>query len=252
MATTVSKLITEAFLDMGAIAAGGSPNTDEQDDAFLRLNQLISSWSNEELTVYQQLMSTFNLQAGVDAYTVGTTGTFSTAARPQRITAWRSKSGHVVRGGAPMSMEAFGAMSAQEQARLLEINAQAVLSGQIAAMPASIVSPCPSLVGADANYPNLNLRVFPPPSSAPGTIEVDYWTPLPKFAAVGDTVNLPDGFEDALHFNLAVALYPQYSRPGGPDPMLIENARRSKSVIIAINSAARGANQQQQAPPQAA
>src|SRR5579883_1336177 len=111
-------------------------------------------------------------------------------------------------------------------------------------------TPIPAMVAADTSFPLINLRVFPPPSSSPGTIELAFWTPLLKFATVGDTVNMPDGWEDLLHFDLALRLYPQYARSSGLDPGLAANAQNAKAALIPQNTMSAPA--QPQAPQQAA
>jgi hypothetical protein len=92
----------------------------------------------------------------------------------------------------------------------------------------------PMFLAADTSWPLINIRVFPAPIG--GNIEVVFWTPITAFATVGDTVNLPPGFEEMLHFNLSLRLYPKYARVGGIPPELAANAQNSKAVIVAMNS----------------
>lgn len=211
----VSDLIIEAFLDMGAIAPGELPTTAEQSDAFLRLNQMIKSWAIEKLTIPQYAHTSFTPTAGITAYTLGTGGSFATAARPIRVTGATSVSGNFRSAVEVMSFEKFGATVADP------MGSSAVLALKLA---------------ADGAYPSINLRVFPVPAPGPGSLLIDYWTALAAFATVGDTVNLSEGIEDALHFNLAIALYPQYARAGGIDPVLASNAQNSKAALVALNA----------------
>jgi hypothetical protein len=106
-----------------------------------------------------------------------------------------------------------------------------------------------TILAADRDSPSINLRVFPMPASGPGSLWLDYWIALAQFGSVSDTVDLPTGYEDALHFNLALRLYPQYGRPGGIDPVLAANAQISKAALVDLNSQIIG---RPAAPPAAA
>lgn len=64
---------------------------------------------------------------------------------------------------------------------------------------------------------------------------------------MGDTVNFPSGFEDALHFGLAVRLYHAYPRQGGIPPELAANAQNTKAAIVQQNTMGAAPQQQQQA-----
>jgi hypothetical protein len=230
MATLVSDLITEAFLDLGLISPGQSITTEEQTDAFLRLNQMLASWSTEHTSVFTEQHGSFNLTAGTDGYTMGPSGTFSTSARPVKICGVSAASGLFRVPVKLVSWEDFHALVSNDR---------------------GVTSILPQALAADNGYPLLSLKVFPMPAAGAGTLDIDYWTPLSKFSTVSDTVDLPPGFEEALHFNLAVRLYPQYSRNNGIDQALLLNAQNSKAGITALTASVLG-NAAQPIPAQPA
>jgi hypothetical protein len=96
MPTTVTQLIHSSFRLIGAIASGETLETAELNDAFASLNQMIASWSDEQLSVFHIRMDTFSL-TGAPSYTMGPAGVFS-AARPTRVVAARASSGNHGRG----------------------------------------------------------------------------------------------------------------------------------------------------------
>ena len=204
--------------------------------------------------VFNQVEQSWPLSSGVVAYTLGAAGSLATTGglRAQKITAWRAASGDMTKGGEVLAMEDFGAAATMAQAQLIQLATRAALKGVIASVPSTITTPIPSVVGADTSYPSINIRVFPPPSSAPGVIELHYWTPIASFSTVGDTVSLPPGYEDMLHFNLAVHLAPQYARATGITQELAANAQNSKAAIIQQNTMMRVAPPPQAAPQKAA
>lgn len=226
MANSVADLITESFIDLAVIQPGETITTDMLANAFRMLNQLIASLSVERTIGYLAQHTNYTLVAGTAVYTLGVGGTLNTAIHPVRATSWSSASGQFSSGGLVLSMDEF---------RVKTLNATARRSV------------LPELIGADQKYPLITIEVFPTPDTAPGTLRLDYWTPIPQFATSGDTVDLPDGYEAMLHFNLAVALAPQYARQGGVTPELAANAQNSKAVIASKNADILGLNQQQPA-----
>lgn len=191
MATLVSDIITEAFLDLAAIDPGVAITTAEQTDAFLRLNQLIASWSTEQFTVFGATHTALTVTAGTGTYTVGTGGTLVTAARPVRITGAQSVSGSFRQSVEVISWDEFASRISD---------------------PIGATSVIPKVMAADQGFPSINIKLFPTPAASPGTLWLDYWVAITAFATVGDTVTLPPGYERALHLGLAVELYPQYSK----------------------------------------
>lgn len=215
MATLVSDIINQAFLDLNVVAPGEGITTAEQTDAFLRLNQMIASWSREQLTVPQLVHQIFTPTAGTFAYTLGTGGTLASSSAPVRVTGATSYSGNFRSPVRIVSHEEFGATV-----------------GDDAGSTAVLVK----VLAADGDSPNINVRLWPTPAAGPGSLEITYWAALAAFATVGDSVTLPEGFEDALHFNLAVRLYPQYGRQGGIDQVLASNAQTTKAALVQLNA----------------
>jgi hypothetical protein len=214
----VSDLITAAFEDVGLIAVGETIPTAIQTDAFSRLNQIIDLVSADGLTNPNQVTQTFNLSAGVTAYTLGSGGTLATfgGLRALKVTAWRAfYQGILHTGGRVLSLAEFGQQAKQ------------ILGEQ---------SAVPGIVGADVAFPLINVRVFPPPSFTPGQLELAYLTPIPNFATVGDTVtSMAHGLVKFLRALLAQDLFPQYGRPAMKD-VVWDNVREAKQSLIVENA----------------
>ncbi|HEY1340989.1 MAG TPA: hypothetical protein VGF59_25935 [Bryobacteraceae bacterium] len=228
---TWNDLITLAFEDLAVIQPGEPISTAMQTDAQSRLNALIGSLNTEGATVFNQVMQTFTLTAGTTAYTLGSGGTLATTGglRAQKVTAWRAfSSTTVTNGGAPLSMAEFGAaVGASDEG----IGMQSVI---------------PKFLGADTAYASVNIRIWPPPSSSPGSLELAYWTPISQISDFTASISLPDGWIDMLHFNLAVRLAPLYARQGGISQELAANAQNTKAALVSQNQmtpAAPGAQQ---------
>lgn len=224
----VSDLITESFIDLGVIAPGETITTAMQTNAFLVLQQMMAGLSVEQAMNYVVYHQIFTLVAGTSAYTVGTGGTLVATANPNRITGWQSISNNFRNGGQIISFEEFHA-TIKDPFGSRSIIAQAVAADQL--------------------YPSINILVWPTPDTSPASLQLDYYASLPAYSTVGDTVTLPDGWQAMLHFNLAIALAPQYARQGGVPDALAANAQNSKALIVQKNAAIIGLTQ---APQQAA
>jgi hypothetical protein len=228
----VSDIITEAFIDLAEITVGRLISVPEQTDAFLRLNQMLLQWSLEQLMVYTVEHDSLSLTAGTASYTVGTGGSLASTANPVRITGASSVAGNFLQAMRLMSFAEFTAELKDD------LGAATVLATALA---------------ADNAWPSINIRVYPMPAPNPGTLLLDYWTALTAFTAVTETVNLPPGFEDALHFNLALRLYPEYVNGGTPPLAVVEgNARSSKMAIVALNAQINAQRVDSMAAPQRA
>jgi hypothetical protein len=212
---------------MGSITAGGSISTAQQTAAFLILQQMWAGWSTEQdmsNAVYHQA---FTLTAGQNAYTLGTAGTLVATANPLRVTAATSTSGAFRNPVTVVSFDKFD---------------------QLVADGTGKTSVLAELVAVDNSYPTKNIRVYPTPAASPGSLTLEYFAQLAQFATVGDSLNLAPGYEEALHYNLAVALYPQYRRAAGIPPELAILAENSKRRIMDLNRSILGLQQAAQTP----
>lgn len=223
MATTVTNIIDMAFNDLGVTMPGETVSAGISGAAFLVFQQLMASLSVEQVMNYVFYHQIFTLTAGTSGYTVGTAGSLTATANPQRITGWQSVSGNFRNGGPIISFEQF----------------HATVKDPIASR--SILA---QVVAADQLYPSINILVWPTPDTSPANLQLDYYASLPTYSAVGDTVTLPDGWILMLHYQLALMLAPQYARVGGVPESLAADAQNAKAAIAAKNAAIIGLTQQ--------
>lgn len=222
-APLVSDIIQQAYEDIGVVQVGELVSPTLQTNGFLILNELLNSLSAEKYSVFTQLFGTYALQGGVSAYTLGVGGSFGTSVRAQRAVSWSAVYFNFRTGGPILSFPEFQAAAVD---------------------PIGVTSAIPKIVGADEAWPLINVRVFPiPATGGSGSIEIAYWTVIQQFVAVGDTISLPPGYFQMLHWNLAVLLYPKYARVGGMPPEVAAMAQNSKLSLVQQNSPAQQAAQ---------
>ncbi len=250
----VSALIQETYEDLAVVQPGEAISTAMQTTGFARLNELLQSLSTEGATVFDQRVGSFAVASGTANYTFGASGTWNSTVRAQKITAWKIATASFVSGGAALPFDAFDAAARAAQVAFIEAQQTAIAMAAdtqakiIASMgpfyqtPSFVLTPpslasiaVPMVLGADTAWPLINVRVWPTPTQN-ATAEIAYWVPIVAFSAVGDTINLPPGWEAMLRSNLAVTLYPMFERVAGMPPALAANAQNTKAAIIQQNT----------------
>lgn len=185
--TTARSIIRRSLQKIGVLYKSEQPSADEADDGLFSLNAMVSSWSNRSMLIIARTVETFNLQGGVAAYTMGPGGDFNTIRPIQFITGYTSD------GAINYPLESI---SDEEFAGIT--------------FP-SIQIPFPEFVNFTGGSPLATLNFYPVPSSAfPVTLYTE--KQLSSFSTLDSVVDLPPGWEQALIYNLAMLLAPEYGQ----------------------------------------
>jgi hypothetical protein len=202
MPTTVTQLIHSSFRLIGAIASGETLEANELTDAFAALNQLVSSWNTEGASIVGRKRLLVSVGGG-NSYTL--------SERPVKVESASVQSGGI---DSPLEIvDSVGWESTPEKA------AQSVYVKKLF---------------CDYGYPTATVYIAPIPRLG-GTLEVWIYVVIPAFAAVDQIIDLPEGYEMALRFNLALALLPEYPR-SQVDPTLVPQAQQYKAAIMQLNA----------------
>lgn len=226
MSVLASNIVDQAFEDLGVIRPGESVTSALQNSAFLVLQQRWALNMLEKTFGTQWYHQVFTLTAGTSVYTVGTAGTLAATADPVAIVGWRSASGNFESAGDIISFEEFDAKWQNSHAE------------------ASVLA---KAVAADGGYPNKTIRVAPVPATSPGSLILDYYSQMAGFAILSDPAPVAPGYQDFLHNDLALALYPRYARATAISlQALAANRKNALEIITGLNARILGL---QQAPP---
>lgn len=211
---TAQDLITSSFRLIGTLASGESPTNDEANDAFIALNDLISTWSIERLMIYETAYETLPVAVNQQTYQWGVGAPDFTTARPQRLedVNWQQISSTTT----------------------LELPVEIINKDQWAAISIKgITSNIPTRVWLEDSYPYAKLHVWPIPSVS-GNLIIWSWKPLTAISLLTSTISLPPGYARALRYNLALELAPEYGRT--PSELVMKNAMDSKAAIKSMNA----------------
>jgi hypothetical protein len=204
--TTARDIIKSALRKIHVLGKGQSLDADEANDAFLALNSMMSSWSAEGQLVFAETRETFPLtSAGI--YTIGSGADFDTA-RPLKF------------------LNVFVTVGDIDYP-LIEIDSTEYNS--IAYK--DITTGYPDCFYYDANYPTAKIYLYTKPSG--GTITFTSVKPLTQFVSLDSDLSMPLEYVDALTYNLAVRLAPEYEREAAPTVKQIAN--QTKTTVMVQN-----------------
>ena len=96
-----------------------------------------------------------------------------------------------------------------------------------------VTSAFPTLMYNDTNFPSMNLYFWPVPSTACNVI-LYTWDMLSEASNYNQTIEVPQGYNEALKYNLAIRLAPYYDRE--PSATIVKMAIASKANINDINN----------------
>lgn len=193
MSYTAQDIISSSLRLIGVLASGESLPANEATDGLNSLNDMIDSWSTNNLLIPNKTKESFTLTGGKQTYTMGTSGSpdFSTS-RPMWIE--------------NMTVQQSSGSST------LDIPVDIITEDQWAAIPVKQTqSAYPLYCYTDGAYPNLNLNFYPVPS---GSVAVVIYSakPLSQLATLTTALSLPPGYQRAVRYALALELAPEYGR----------------------------------------
>jgi len=193
--TTALAIVKRSMRICGAVDPVAGPSTTEQADGLEALNAMLSVWSARTWTVlYRTRDANLPVPSSANSYSIGTGGDFDTA-RPIRI-----DSVAIVSGNIPYPLK---------ERSLEDYNAN-VVSGQA----------IPEFFYYEPVFP-LGLLYFPTKLGTSMTVTIDSIKPLESFTDINDDISLPPGYEEAVVFNLAKRLNPEYGSKMTLDAMQI-------------------------------
>lgn len=201
---TVANLIFDALAELGVVGAGDTVSAADYDFCLRKLNQALQRWSNRRLMQPEMAEVSVSLN-GAASYTIGPTGNV-VAARPLRIEGAIASDGGVDYPVKVYTRDEWDAIAVKD-----------VTGGP------------PEGIWYESSLTNGRVWVYP--KSAGYTLKLDVLSLLTSFAAISDTVTLPEGYETALTLTLADDVATAYGKQTTPD-----TRRRLAAAMAAIRT----------------
>lgn len=209
---TGQEMVSASLRLIGALAANETPGASEAASALQALNDMLDSWSNERLTIFSIVREVFSLTAGKQTYTMGAGGDFATT-RPMKIE--------------------NAVIQLSVNSPTVEIPMRILNKDQYAGIIVKTVeSSYPLYLYNDDAFPLANVSVWPVPSA---TCSAALYSskPLSNISTLTTALSFPPGYQEAIKFNLAIRLAPEYGRQV-PDA-IAAIAMESKANIKRMN-----------------
>lgn len=219
MPATVREVCTGALRLIGVTQRGSAPSAEDMQVAVYSLRSMLESWSTESLQVFYTTTLEFDFIPGKAEYSLGPTGDWISE-RPMSLSYAYLR--YATGSGAPIDQQ----MQILNDAQRASITAK------------SIQSPIPTTVYYNPEWPDAKLTFWPVPSA---TYKAILWLdmPLTEFVDLSDELQFPRGYEQAIRYNLAVNLAPEFGRDDKLTPAVIDTAARSKTKLKVINTTPR-------------
>jgi len=204
-------LITRTLRLIGAVPSGVQPTQEDSDDALLTLNEMLSNWSEQGISIPFRSEVEVKLKAGKKTYSMGNGG--DVPYRPLFIhETWLND-----------------AINNTYPFEIIDLNEYGRISQKQAVYR-------PSRAWYESQHP-LGLLTLDSIPDQSYTLFMWALLELDGFSTLSSTSKLPDAYTRALRYNLAYELGPEYGSP--LDPRGIEIAQSSFRILKNANLAKR-------------
>lgn len=197
---TWRELFTDTLSDLGVIAAGEVPTTDDLSNCLRAQNRRLDQWAAEELAIYQQLRSTFTIVSGTSTYTVGAGGTVNIVRPPASLV----EDVKFVDTSLTYPVEFRMTRLTDKTYRDIHIK--------------TLQSTLPQAWYYNPTFPLATLTLWPVPTNT--TLQGVLYSAGPAIAEITDlsaSVSLPPGYRRLIEKGLAVEVAPSYQRQVAPE-----------------------------------
>lgn len=212
---TPRDIVTLSLRNAGVLAKGQTADADMANTGFTMLNAMIGQWAVKRWLVYHLVDLTANM-TGVTSYTVGPGGDFDIAIRPSAVEA------------AFVSQNPGLATQIDNPLQILQSRED---YNRIAMK--DLVS-FPYYLYYDNAFPMGKVYPWPAPNATLYTLTLTVKMPLQAFTSLSADLNLPNEYQEALIYNLAVRLRVFYQLD--LDPAIIALAKAALGTIRSANA----------------
>jgi hypothetical protein len=213
---TIVELLTDAAIEIGAIAAGETLEADDYALLLRKFNRMMGQWNLREVLKYTVRIDRYTLTPVNQAsYSIGRgTGAVFVADRPVRIV----RANLVLTNAAPEVRVPLAILDDDDWAAIAVT---------------AITSSIPRALYPDGAYPNENLFLWPEPSVA-YDLELFTWQALERFANPSDVVSAPPGYLEAMTLTLAEKICSAFGKTRSEE--LRDDAAKARAAVVSINS----------------
>lgn len=213
--TTARDICDQALKKSGVVGVGQVGTAEDINDAFTDLNNMIAQWQVQRWLVYH-LVTLSLASTGATSYTIGPGGDFNFAVRPDRIAS------------------AFARQQVQSQPNHVDYPLERIEARETYNLIAlKTLQTFPQYYFYDSGFPLGTIYFWPVPQNI-YSMHVSVKAALQRFVNLTEELVLPDEYEAALKWNLAVRI--QVSYQIDMNPALVALAKESLNIIRGANT----------------
>lgn len=190
---TAQDLIASSLRLIGVLASGESLPADMATDGLASLNDMLDSWSTNNLLIPNKVREVFSITSSKQSYTMGSSGSpdWSTS-RPMWI-----ENVLIQQGSGQGTVEFPVEMLTKDQ--WSDITTK------------QIQSTYPIYCYVEGTYPNETINFWPVPNTTDNVV-IYSAKPLASLATLTTALSLPPGYQRAIRYSLAIELAPEYGK----------------------------------------
>lgn len=214
--TTAGAIVTSALRKIGAYSPGDQISPESMSDGIRSLNVMIKAWQAQNLIIPYSSTVSFSATGNKGTYTIGLSGADITTSRPLVVNkAWF----RYVGGAVDYDLDVRGARDYDNIAMKSLAN-------------------IPSILFYNPTVGKGTINIYPIPGTD-CTVFMDCILPLDICCAQNTVLSLTDEFVEAVEYNLACRLSPEYSsQPVNPDikEIAILSLRAAKQYSASVKN----------------
>ena len=206
--STALQIIKRSLRMLGVLASGETPDGSTGSDSLFALNRILEEWNTQRLLSYYVKNASYTLTANDGQYTIG--------------------NGADLDGDRPVKICSAFIRDSNNRDYNLKIITDTEYNKIFDKTEVGICE----YIRYAPQYPSGVINLFPIPDYA-YTLNLSYYLPIGTISLISDSVNLPDGYETALIYQLAAELAPEFGK--SPEPFFSQSLQK-KSYLKAINT----------------
>jgi hypothetical protein len=205
------QVITGALRKLAVLPSGGTPSTNQLTESSQALNAIVKAFHADGMPLWKITSTTFTVTSGTDTYTIGPASTVSAVHPLKVIEAFYTPS-----GGNNTPMNVYNRYDYMQ------------LPNTASGTPVNLYYQPLRTTGV--------IRLWPTPDDSTTIITVHYQAPFEDMNAAGDDFDFPSYWIQALIYNLAWSLSPEYGIPPQDRQLLAAEAKFWKDEALSYGS----------------
>jgi hypothetical protein len=212
------QVVTAALRKLAVLPSGGSPSTNQLNDGVSALNAVLKRLHADGMPLWAITSKTFTVTSGTSSYTIGVGQTVN-APPPLKVLQAR----YVLSGNAPVPMNVYNRY---------DFN----LLPQLSTITGTPVNLYYQPLAESTSSATGTIQVWPTPSDSTTQIIIEYQRPFQDMDAATDDLDFPNYWTQAIVYNLAWALAPEYGIPPTDRGILMKEAEYFHEQALGFGS----------------